>query len=177
MTYGMKKSRLQLLPHDPAWADDFAAEKRRIVTALDDASARIEHVGSTAIPTVHAKPILDLAILCGAKGLAHTGATLAALGYDYRGRFDENEPDHYYAALDRGDVRLCQAHIFTAPNADWHSKLRFRDVLARDLKLAREYDEYKLRLAEACADKTEYAAIKTRWVDDFMKQVDAGAGE
>ena len=79
--YGMKKDRLQLLPHDPAWKDDFLAEKNRIAAALDDRSVLIEHVGSTAIPTIHAKPIIDIAILCGEKGLEPVAQALPGLGY------------------------------------------------------------------------------------------------
>lgn len=165
--YGMRKDELRLLPHDPAWTEDFLAEKNRIAGALGDPSARIEHVGSTAIPTVHAKPILDIAILCGEKGIEPTVQTLLGLGYEYRGQFDD-EVGHYYAVLDRGNIRLCQAHIFAGATADWHSKLRFRDVLRQNPELAREYDEYKLKLAEVAADKTEYAEIKSRWVDAFI---------
>jgi GrpB-like predicted nucleotidyltransferase (UPF0157 family) len=168
--YGMRKDELRLLPHDPAWADDFLAEKKRIADALADASARIEHVGSTSIPTVHAKPILDIAILCGGKGIEPVVEALLGLGYDYRGRFDD-AAGHHYAVLDSGNVRLCQAHIFTEATADWHSKLRFRDVLRQNLALAREYDDYKLGLAEAAASKTEYAEIKSRWVDTFITKV------
>ena len=67
--YGMKKDQLQLLPHDPAWKNDFLTEKNRIAVALSDQSVLIEHVGSTAIPTIHAKPIIDIAILCSRKWL------------------------------------------------------------------------------------------------------------
>jgi len=66
--YGMKRDELRLLPHDPTWKDDFLAEKNRLAAGLRDGSIRIEHVGSTSIPTVHAKPILDIAILCGEGG-------------------------------------------------------------------------------------------------------------
>ena len=52
--YGMRRDELRLLPHDPAWEEDFRAEKGRITEHLKDPSARIEHVGSTSIPTVHA---------------------------------------------------------------------------------------------------------------------------
>ncbi len=62
--YGMKKDELRLLPHDPAWKDNFLAEKNRIAVVLQNSSVQIEHVGSTSIPTVHAKPILDIAVLC-----------------------------------------------------------------------------------------------------------------
>lgn len=168
--YGMRKDELRLLPHDPAWAEDFLAEKNRIADALGDSSAQIEHVGSTAISSVHAKPILDIAILCGEKGIEPVVQTLLGMGYEYRGQFDE-EAGHYYAVLDRGNVRLCQAHIFTGATEDWHSKLRFRDALRQNSELAREYNEYKLKLAEVAADKTEYAELKSRWVDTFILKV------
>ena len=172
----MRKDELRLLPHDPAWLDDFSAEKERIARALRDSPVRIEHVGSTSIPAVHAKPILDIAILCGEKGVGPVARALRGLGYEYRGRFDE-EVGHYYAVLDRGNVRLCQAHIFTEATADWHSKLRFRDVLRQNAELAREYDAYKLELARAVADKTEYAEIKSRWVGDFILKVMSAAAD
>jgi GrpB-like predicted nucleotidyltransferase (UPF0157 family) len=168
--YGMRRDELRLLPHDPSWGNDFLSEKARIANALGDHSTRIEHVGSTAIPTVYAKPILDIAILCGEKGLEPVARVLRLLGYDYRGQFD-NEVGHYYAVLDRGDVRLCQAHIFTEATADWYSKLRFRNVLRQNMGLAREYDDYKLGLAKVTANKAEYAEIKSRWVDAFVLKV------
>ena len=168
--YGMRKDELRLLPHDPAWGDDFLAERRRIADAFGDASVQIEHVGSTSIPTVHAKPILDIAILCGEGGVEPVARALAGIGYEFRGRFDD-EVGHYYAVLDRGTVRLCQAHIFTEATAGWHSALRFRDVLRRHVELAREYDDFKLGLAKVAADKTEYAEVKSRWVDTFIPKV------
>jgi GrpB-like predicted nucleotidyltransferase (UPF0157 family) len=174
--YGMKKDRLQLLPHDPTWQDDFLNEKNRIAAALDDRSVLIEHVGSTSIPTIHAKPILDIAVLCGEKGLEPVAQALRGLGYDYRGQFDE-ERGHYYAVLDKENVRFCQAHIFTEANTYWHATLSFRDVLRRNPELAREYDDYKRRLAEVVASKSEYAEIKTRWVDTFMLKVMKAAAD
>lgn len=166
----MKKDQLQLLPHDSAWKDDFLIEKNRISAALDDRSALIEHVGSTTIPTIHAKPIIDIAILCGEKGLEPLARALLDLGYEYRGQFDEAH-GHHYAVLDKNNTRLCQAHIFTEANADWHATLRFRDVLRQNPELAQEYDDSKQRLAKVAANKSEYAEIKTGWVDTFIQKV------
>jgi GrpB-like predicted nucleotidyltransferase (UPF0157 family) len=166
----MRKDELRLLPHDPTWEEDFLAEKERINAHLGDPSARIEHVGSTSIPTVHAKPILDIAILCGEKGLEPLTQTLKALGYEYRGPYDD-EAGHFYAVRDNGPVRVCQAHIFTEATPEWHANLKFRDVLRRNHELAREYDEYKRGLAEVAANKTEYAEVKSRWVDTFMLKI------
>jgi GrpB-like predicted nucleotidyltransferase (UPF0157 family) len=168
--YGMNKKELRLLPHDPTWKDDFLAEKKRIENVLQDSSVRIEHIGSTSIPTVHAKPILDLAVLCDEQTHESVIRALTELGYEYRGTFDD-ESGHFYAVLDKNNLRLCQTHIYTEPNSDWHCKLHFRNVLSVNYELAREYDEYKLGLAKVAADKSEYAEIKTRWLDDFIEKV------
>lgn len=158
------------MPHDETWKDDFLAERERIETAVADSKVLIEHIGSTAIPTVCAKPVLDIAILCGAQGLKAAADALVKLGYEYRGQFDD-ESGHFYAVRDRDNIRYCQAHIYTEANADWHSKLKFRDVLRENVKLARQYNDYKLELAKRVADKSEYAEIKSNWVDTFILKV------
>ena len=168
--YGMKRDTLCLLPHDPAWKDDFLAEKHRIEAILRNSSVRIEHVGSTSIPTVHAKPILDLAILCGKHGVEPVAEALRALGYTYRGLSAERS-GHYYAVREQNNIRFCQAHIYIEPIRDWHSYLIFRDVLSEHLDLAQEYDEYKLGLAKVVTDKSEYASIKTQWIGTFIPKV------
>ncbi len=173
--YGMNRGKLCLLPHDPAWKDDFLAEKHRIEALLQDSSVQIEHVGSTSIPTVHAKPILDLSILCGKRGVEPVAGALTALGYTYRG-LSADRTGHYYAVREQNNVRFCQAHIYLKPISDWHSYLIFRDVLREHPDLAREYDDYKLGLAEVVTDKSEYASIKTQWIDTFILKVYAIVG-
>jgi len=103
--YGMNRDKVCLLPHDPAWRDDFLAEKHRIETVLQDSSVQIEPVGSTSIPTVHAKLILDLAILCGEQGVDPVAEALTALGYTYRG-LSANRSGHYYAVRERDNIRF-----------------------------------------------------------------------
>lgn len=169
--YGMDKSDLRLMPHDVSWEDDFTTESERIKSAVADSSVRIEHIGSTSIPTVYAKPILDIAILCGEDGLESVTKALRGLGYEYRGLFDEKTDGHFYAVLDKDDIRLCQAHIYTQINDDWNLKLKFRDRLREDAELAREYNNYKLALAKTAANKSEYAAIKSKWIDAFILKV------
>lgn len=168
--YGMNKKQLQLLSHNPLWKEDFRTEEERILSAIKDSSVLIEHVGSTSIPTVCAKPILDLAILCGENGLEAVINGLKSLGYDYRGQF-EDEVGHYYAVLDKGDIRFVQAHIYSEVTADWYSKLKFRDVLSQNIEFAKEYNDYKLNLAKKVSSKGEYAEIKDKWVDEFILKV------
>jgi GrpB-like predicted nucleotidyltransferase (UPF0157 family) len=168
--YGMNKSELRLMPHDDSWKDDFTAERERIELSVADSSLCIEHVGSTAIPGIHAKPVLDIAILCGAKGLKAVAEALVKLGYEYRGGFDD-EDGHFYAVRDKDNIRYCQAHIYTEATADWHLKLKFRDVLRQNAELAREYNDYKLELAQRVSNKSEYAEIKSKWVDTFILKI------
>lgn len=166
----MNKKKLQLMPHDSTWKDDFLSESQRIKSAIDDSTIRIEHIGSTSIPNIYAKPILDIAILCGEKGLEIVANSLTQLGYDYRGQFDD-EVGHFYAVLDKENIRYCQLHIYTDANTDWHSKLKFRDVLSQNAELAKEYNDYKLALAKTTTNKSEYAKIKDKWVDKFILKV------
>ncbi len=168
--YGMRRDELRVVPHDPAWKEEFAAEKHRILLGVGDLTVRIEHVGSTAIEMVCAKPVLDIAILCDEDSLATFVNCLTKLGYEYRERY-EGAVDHFYAVRDEGPVRYCQMHIYPRATADWQSKLRFRDVLRRDLALAKEYNDYKLALAASINDKKLYAEIKNEWVNGFMQKI------
>lgn len=164
------------MPHDVSWKADFLANRERIESAVEESSIRIEHIGSTSIPNIYAKPILDMAILCGSQGLKPVVDALENLGYDFRGQF-EDENGHYYAVLDKGDVRYCQVHIYTEANEDWHLKLKFRDVLTENAELAKEYNDYKLELAKKVSSKPEYAEIKSKWVDTFILKVRQASNE
>lgn len=168
--FGMNKKKLHLMPHDVSWKDDFLSESQRIKSAVNDSSIHIEHIGSTSIPNIYAKPILDMAILCGEKGLDVVADGLGSLGYDYRGQFDD-EVGHFYAVLDKGNIRYCQVHIYSETTEDWFSKLKFRDVLRENAELAKEYNDYKLELAKIVSNKKEYAEIKDKWVDTFILKI------
>lgn len=170
--YGMKKSTLCLLPHDPSWKKCFEDEKKRILYAVNLKTIGIEHIGSTSIPNVLAKPILDLALHVEKCELSNLANTLKSLGYDYRGPYGEDF-GHYYAVFDRDEMRYCQAHIYTNQTADWKCKIKFRDVLRKNDELAAEYSSYKQDLAQKVLTKGEYAAIKSNWLDSFIKKVTA----
>lgn len=166
----MDKSKLRLMPHDAAWKDDFEAECERIKSVIGGSSLQIEHIGSTSIPGIYAKPILDIAILCGEEKLEWVAENLRKLGYQYRGRYDEKD-GHFYAVREENNIRYCQTHIYTEANDDWHLKMKFRDRLRQNKELAQEYNDYKLDLAKRVSSKSEYAEIKSQWVDKFMLKI------
>lgn len=168
--YGMRKDKLALLPHDPSWRDKFHDERHKVQEALAGSTVTIEHIGSTAIPTIHAKPILDIAILCDEKGIDPVIQALIAVGYEYRGPYGDQD-GHYYAVLDQGVIRFCQVHLYSEATSDYHAKILFRDVLRKHPDLAREYNTSKLELASVATDKLEYAELKSSWVDNFFVQI------
>jgi len=172
--YGMDRRRLRLVPHDSGWSQDFPEEKQRILKEPTDPTVEVEQVGSTSIPHLHAKPILDLAILCGEKRLQATIQGLNPLGYEYRRPYGDID-GHYYAVLDREHVRYCQAHICTAKNSEGHSKIRSRDVLRRRPELAREDNDCKRALAATTPDKSLYAEIKGKCLEGFLQKVLPGS--
>jgi GrpB-like predicted nucleotidyltransferase (UPF0157 family) len=127
-------------------------------------SAGIHHIGSTAVPGLAAKPIIDM--LAGVRDLEEARAAeepLAALGYAYR----EHRPEaHLFVTHDYG------AHL-TEPGSDlWRERLAFRDALRSDPELRREYEEWKLAHLSRDPSGHAYTEIKT----PFVAQVLAAQG-
>src|SRR5262245_31014474 len=109
--FSADRLKVHLAPHDPAWARQAADESARLAAAIGDTLVEIEHVGSTAIPGIAAKPIIDLQPVV--RSLASFDARrrqLEALGYQWRGEF--GLPGRRYCTLDRIGVRIFQAHCY-----------------------------------------------------------------
>ena len=86
MKLGLKRGEVRLVPHQLAWRTLFAEEKQRLADLLGDAGIQIEHIGSTSVPDLPAKPIIDIAIAVRAiEDIAHWPAVLASTGYTYFG--------------------------------------------------------------------------------------------
>ncbi len=127
-------------------------------------------VGSTSIPLVYAKPIIDIAILCGAKDLSVFESKLIDLGYDFRGQYGLQK-QHYYAVFDKSGVRYFQIHLYTEATDDLQCKITFRDALNENPSLAQEYSTYKKWLVGQVNSKNKYAEVKSNWLDSFIKKM------
>jgi GrpB-like predicted nucleotidyltransferase (UPF0157 family) len=124
------------VPYDPAWPEIFEAERARLETALAPwLEGGVHHIGSTAVPGLAAKPIIDM--LAGVRDLEEARAAfpgLEALGYRYRPHRPEA---HLFVQEDRG------VHL-TEPGSDiWRERLAFRDALRASPELRDEYAEWK----------------------------------
>lgn len=142
-------SAIDIVEYQPTWAEEFlrvAAELNRAVARPD---VRIEHIGSTSVPGLCAKPILD--ILVGVASLADIEtriATLADLGYRYRPDYEVQIPGRRYFVKDAtATAPRLHVHGVVAGSALWRDHVAFRDALRDNPQLAAEYGRLKRRLA------------------------------
>jgi GrpB-like predicted nucleotidyltransferase (UPF0157 family) len=166
----MSNKPLKLVAYDPAWPADFAAEAARINDALDARALRVEHIGSTSVPGLLAKPIIDIAVAVASAEVAEQCvAPLGALGYESRGMHGD-DPARRYFVLDRDGRRRVQIHMWILPAAGWDRHLRFRDLLRARPDLADAYAREKLRVADAVGwDKMAYSEAKSPFIEALLR--------
>lgn len=168
---GVLRSQMRLVPHDPSWAEWFATESTRLRQALGSLALRIEHVGSTAVPDLLAKPIIDICVVvASAADFESCVEPLAQVGYAYRGQHGEDELRRYFV-LERGERRIAQLHLYTLDAPAWQAQVRFRDLLRDREELRGAYAREKMRVAEAVGwDKGEYSVQKGPFIEEVLKE-------
>jgi GrpB-like predicted nucleotidyltransferase (UPF0157 family) len=170
-----------LAPYDPCWPQMFQAEAQALRTQFGpDLIRRIEHFGSTSVPGMAAKPIIDMLIEVASLDRSRTeiAPALEAKGYEYLWRptqDDRGEP--FYAWFikrnERGE-RTHHLHMVEASFAEHWRRLHFRDYLIAHADAARAYEEIKLRLArEHPNDRVAYTRGKTEFIAEIMAHADA----
>ncbi len=162
---------IDIARHDPTWPEQFRAEARKLTELLQPWLATpVEHIGSTSVPGLAAKPILDM--MAGVHDL-HSARdairVLASHGYTHA----QHRPATLWFHKARTESDLEQALHLTEPGSSlWRERLAFRDALRADPALARQYEELKERLAADSGDIAAYTAGKR----EFVVQVLARAG-
>lgn len=162
MLLGLAEGMVVLVGHDPNWARAYSNEERKIRDALAGLVLDIQHCGSTAIPGIRAKPILDVVV--GVERLAlgfECISPLRAIGYDYLG--EEVVPDEHF--FGKGVPRTHHLHLVERRGSRWHDKVRFRDRLLIDRVLARRYEVLKVMLARRFPnDRPSYTKAKAAFI-------------
>lgn len=151
---------VRLLRYDPLWPGNFEAEKLRLLGQLP--SAEIEHIGSTAIPGLIAKPVIDLLVgVSSGTCFADTAAALKKLGYVQEGA----RAGHSWLTYPSPQYRKFILHLVIFGQGEWKRRLAFRDRLRRDRDKALEYQALKIKLAEKFSeDLGEYTKAKSAFV-------------
>lgn len=168
---GLKRGTVSLSPHDPAWS----AQAQKTIGVLQSVfgwgAKDIQHIGSTAIEGIRAKPIIDIAVGVGSfEGLPLK--ELEAAGFqERRNRFSSNL---LYVLETEDMVRTHQVHILLYDSLQWHNYVDFRDYMNAFPGKAAEYETLKQRLAAECNN------VQTAYTDgkhDYMEKTLAEARE
>jgi GrpB-like predicted nucleotidyltransferase (UPF0157 family) len=172
---GLKNLTVSLADPNARWHEAYEEEAEAIREVLGDRAIDIQHVGSTAIPNIKAKPIVDImvGIQYFADGPACVGA-MESIGYDYAGT-DIVPDDHIFGRGIKGETRTHLVHVVEYRGSHWNRMLAFRDALRGNPDLARAYEELKVGLADAhAASRAEYTRSKHDFIDKVV--LDAGLG-
>lgn len=164
--------RVEVVPHDPRWRDAFEAEAKHVAAALGENVVAVHHIGSTAIPNIFAKPVLDM--LVEVRDIAEVDgrrSAMESLGYEVMGEF--GIPGRRYFRKDsREGVRTHHVHTFEAGSAEVERHLAFRDYMTAHPVEAQAYSDLKRRLAEEHPQSIDgYMDGK----DGFVKEMDRRA--
>jgi GrpB-like predicted nucleotidyltransferase (UPF0157 family) len=156
------------------WPKQFERYARRLSDAVGSLALAIEHVGSTAVPGLPAKPVIDIdVVLRRDADVAEAVRRLARVGYRHEG--DVGIPGREAFAWPPCDQRH-HVYVVVVDNAAHAAHLLFRDYLRAHPGTAREYGELKRRLADAhAADRAAYTEGKTRFVERVLAAATSGA--
>lgn len=162
--------QIVVTPYDPAWPARFRIESQLIQVALNDLHPAIEHIGSTSVPGLAAKPIIDM--LVGVRSLDEFERhydRLSIYGYEYIPEYERVLPDRrFFKRVVRG-VRTHHVHVVELNGLYWKRYVKFRDNLRADVWLAARYAELKRRLAARFRfDRDAYTNGKSGFVEAVL---------
>ena len=164
--------QIELVDYDPAWPDLFAREAERIRAALGERVVLLEHTGSTSVPGLAAKPIIDMTLAVPDSSDEESYApALEAAGYVLRIR----EPDWHEHRVFKGPDTNVNLHVFSDGCPEIDRMLRFRDWLRTDQADRELYEQTKRKLAaREWTYVQDYADAKTLVVEEIIARALTG---
>jgi GrpB-like predicted nucleotidyltransferase (UPF0157 family) len=158
-----------VLDYDPNWPELFQSLRKRIADALGNMAVAIEHVGSTAVPELAAKPIIDIDVLLASETMLPTAVErLASLGYIHQGNLGIAEREAFLAPANDPPH-----HLYVCPpcSAEFRRHMAFRDYLRAHPKDAKIYGDLKITLAERFQeDRSAYNNAKSEFVTELTNR-------
>jgi GrpB-like predicted nucleotidyltransferase (UPF0157 family) len=164
-----------LRPYDPRWPGCFEEERARLRAGLP-CLIDVQHIGSTAVPGLVAKPIIDLLAGVASMDLARTLIEpVLRLGYTTSRAFNDTLVDRLWFMRAAAGRRTHHLHLVVYGSPTWHAHLAFRDALRGDPALAARYAALKVELAERWRDDREaYTDEKDQFVREVLASVRSG---
>lgn len=167
---GLKEGTVRLLPHNIKWSQSFEKEKKILSKVLNDLVIDIQHIGSTSIPGILAKPIIDIAI--GIKSMKDSKKfipLLESLEYEYVPKFGSLNL-HTFFAKGPDKKRTHYVHLLKYNGKIWQNDLLFKDFLTKDKNRAKQYEKLKRDLAKNYADnRKKYTSSKNEFIVKILK--------
>ena len=161
---------VRLAPHDARWVGQFEIERDRLLDLLPGQFAAIEHIGSTAVPMLAAKPVIDL--LAGVGNIGEADALLDFLcshGYSTSAEFNATLPDRRWLMRHDAGRRTHHLHLAVFGGELWLEWLQFRDLLRADPEIAARYGHLKHDLAARHHhDREAYTRAKSAFIDEVL---------
>jgi GrpB-like predicted nucleotidyltransferase (UPF0157 family) len=155
-----------LSPYDLDWPRAFATERERLMSLFCPQFLQLEHFGSTAIPDMPAKPIID--VLAGVSSMAVADSLVEPIlesGYTTSREFNDTLRDRRWFMRSFGGRRTHHLHIVVSDSRAWCERLAFRDKLRSSAALAKQYAELKFELASRFKnDREAYTNAKSQFV-------------
>lgn len=166
---GLKRNTVKLEKHNPDWQKEFLKEKEILLAILGNEVLGIHHIGSTAIPGIHAKPIIDIAVeINDFEVLDSLSNKLKENGIIYRPMHDETGKRLYIKGGE--DFRTHHIHFYEKGNQKLKDDLFFRDYLTDHPETAQKYDKLKVDLSDCFADdRKNYTKSKEKFIEDIVK--------
>ena len=162
--------KVDLSEYDPQWPLLFEAERDRLFALCPDDFMAVEHIGSTAVRGLSAKPIID--ILAGVESISRADLLVAPLcrsKYTTSAEFNATLQNRRWLMRWANGRRTHHLHIVVYGESEWAARLAFRDALRSDPGLVIRYEQLKARLAmEFSNDREAYTAAKSKFVRDVI---------
>ena len=166
---------IAVVDSDPTWGTAFEREAAALARVFGEMLLAVHHIGSTSVPALPAKPIIDLlVVLRETETIARFDAAMEALGYRIRGECLDAEipgtPGRFYFSKDKQGVRTHQVHACAAGHPEIADKLAFRDYLRAHPAQAARYGALKRRLAlEYSHDNIGYMRGKDQFIKSLLQ--------
>ena len=172
MNIGLKEGTVSLQKYNPQWKVLFEEEKQNLEVLLsaDFKTIRIEHIGSTSIPHIKSKPIIDILVVIDKEtNIDNLTAKLENALYQ-KCSF---QPRQGEVLFKRGNDAISTHYIhIVLENYDWERYILFRDYLLTKPNIAHEYEKLKLKLARQFRDdRTQYTASKKEYVENILNKL------
>jgi GrpB-like predicted nucleotidyltransferase (UPF0157 family) len=168
---GLPYNVVKLEVYNPDWPKQFEQEKEEILSVVKNSSIAICHIGSTSIPNMTAKPIIDIMVgVDNNNEYDSTTKSLISIGYHCLGEC--GRPDRIFFVKGSPDNNTHHLHLVTKGSSYWVENLAFREYLRQNSKAANEYQALKIDLAHKYRDnRTMYRIAKSYFIDEILQRL------